>query len=125
MGDDVIHQVRCSLRHAPGTARGAKAAPLAAERDPFVVAAAAAVQAQETVGQDAALQEDVELVLHELRQFGTGSVLGLGEKGRGVLLRQAALRGLFRAMAPVVNRRAIGRPQGLLHRGLHAGLPKW
>jgi hypothetical protein len=28
-------------------------------------------------------------------------------------------------VALVVNRRAIGRPLGLLHRGLHDGLPKW
>ena len=36
--------------------------------------------------QDAAFQEGVQFVLHELRQVGAGSVLGLGEEGRGVLL---------------------------------------
>ena len=121
----MVHQVRRRLRHAPGTARWAKAAPLAAERDQFVMAAIAAVQTQETLGQDAALQESVELVLHELRQVGTGSVFGLGEEGRGVLLHQAVQRGLFRAVAIVVDKGAIRRPLGLLHRGLHAGLPKW
>jgi len=60
-----------------------------------------------------------------LRQVGNGSVFGLGEEGRGVLLHQAVQRGLFRAAALAVNRRAIGRPLGLLHRGPHAGLPKW
>ena len=75
--------------------------------------------------QDAALQEGVELVLDELRQVGAGSVFGLGEEGRRVLQYQAVQRGLFRAVALVVDRGAIRRPLGLLHRGLHAGLPKW
>ena len=50
MGDDVADQVRRRLRHAPGTARRAKAAPLAAESDQLVVPAVAAAQAQEAVG---------------------------------------------------------------------------
>jgi hypothetical protein len=88
MRDDVVHQVRRRLCHAPRAARRAKAAPLAAERDELVVAAVAAAQAQESVGQDAALQERVELVLHELRQVGAGSRLGLREEGRGMLLHR-------------------------------------
>ena len=52
------------------------------------MAAVDAVQAQEAMCQDAALQESVELVLHELRRVGTGSVFGLGEEGRSVLLHQ-------------------------------------
>jgi hypothetical protein len=67
-------------------ARRAKAASLAAEGDQLVVPTVAAAQAQEAVGQDAALQEGVELILDELRQVGTGRVFGLGEEGRGVLL---------------------------------------
>jgi hypothetical protein len=106
-GDDVVHQVRRGLRHAPGTARGAKARALAAEGQQLVVAAVAAAQAQEAVGQDAAFQEGVELVLDELRQVGAGSVFGLGEEGRGVLLHQAVQRGLLRAVALVVDRGAI------------------
>ena len=51
--------------------------------------------------QDAALQEGVELVLHELRRVGTGSVFGLGEEGRSVLLHQAVQRNLLRAVALV------------------------
>ena len=88
VGDHTVDQVSSRLRHAPGTARRAKAAPLAAERDEFVVAAVAAAQSQETVGQDAAFEEGVELVFDELRQVGAGSVFGLGEEGRGVLLHQ-------------------------------------
>jgi len=75
--------------------------------------------------QDAAIQEGVEFVFDELRQVGAGGVLGLGEEGRSVLLHQAVQRGLFRAVAIVVDKGAIRRPLGLLHRGLHAGLPKW
>jgi hypothetical protein len=37
---------------------------------PLTCAAVAAAQPRGTVGQDAALQEGVELVLHELRQIG-------------------------------------------------------
>ena len=59
----------------------------------------AAAQAQEAVGRDAACEEGVELVLDELRQVGAGSVFGLGEVGRGVLLNQAVQRGLLRAVA--------------------------
>ena len=65
------------------------------------------------------------LSLDELRQVGAGSFFGLGEEGRGVLLHQAVQRGLLRAVALVVNRCAIRRLLGLLHRGLHARLPKW
>ena len=50
------------MRHAPGAARRATAAPLAAEGDELVAAAVAAAKTQETVGQDAALKEGVELV---------------------------------------------------------------
>ena len=73
----------------------------------------------------AAFEEGVELVFDELRQVGAGSVFGLGEESRGVLLHQSVQRGLLRAVALVVDRSAIRRPLGLLLRGLHARLPKW
>ena len=79
MRDDVVDQVRRCLRHAASPTRRAKASALAREGDQFVVAAVAAVQAQEAVGQDAALQEGVELVLHKLRQIGTSG--GLSQPG--------------------------------------------
>ena len=75
--------------------------------------------------QDAAFKEGVELVFDELRQLGAGSVFGLGEEGRCVLLHQAVQRGLFRAVALVVDRGAIRRWLGLLASGLHARLPRW
>ena len=67
------------------------------------MAAVTATQAHEAVGQDAALQEGVELVLHKLRQVGAGCGLGLLEESRGVLLHQAVQRGLFGALALVVD----------------------
>jgi hypothetical protein len=82
------------------------------------------MHAPETVGQDAALQEGVELVLHELRQVDAGSFFGLGEEGRSVLLHEAVQRGLLRAVALVVNRGAIRRPPCVPASGLHARLPK-
>ena len=120
MGDDVVHQVSGGLCHAPGSARRAKAAPLAGEGYKLVVAAFAATQAQEAVGQDAAFEEGVELVLDKLRQIGAGCGLGLLEESRGMLLHQAVERGLLGAVALGVDRGAIGRPAGLRIDGLHA-----
>jgi len=113
------------LCHAPGAAGGAKPAPPTAARHQLLVAAVAAAQAQEAVGQDAAFEEGVELVFDELRQFGAGLSLNLREEGRRVLLHQAVQRGLFRAVALVMDRGAIRRPLGLPANGLHARLPKW
>ena len=70
------------------------------------MAAVAAAQPQEAVRQDAALDEGVELVVDELRQVGAGSVFGLGEAGRSVLLHQAVGPGLLRAVALAVDRGA-------------------
>jgi hypothetical protein len=51
-----------------------------------------------SVGQDAAFEERVELVVGEFRQVGSGSCLGLREQGRGVLLHPAEQRCLFRRL---------------------------
>jgi ABC-type cobalamin transport system permease subunit len=123
MSDDVVHQVRRGLRHAPRAARGAKAAALAAEREQLVVAALAAAQPQEAMRQDAALQEGFELVLDEPGQLGASAGLGVGDEAGRVLLYQAVQRSLFRTVAFVVDRGAIGSPLGLLRRGSHDGLP--
>jgi hypothetical protein len=120
MGDDAVHQVRGGLRHASRAARRTETAPFAAESDQLVVAAVTTTQAQEAVGQDAAFEEGVELVLHELRQIGAGGGFGLSEEGRSVLLHQAVQRGLLGAVTLVVDRGAIGRPVGLPTDGLHA-----
>jgi hypothetical protein len=84
------------------------------------VAAVAAAQPQEAVGQDAAFEEGVELGLDELGQVGAGSSLDVREEGLGVLLHQTAQRGLLWAATFVVNRSAIVCPLGLPGDGLHA-----
>jgi len=92
------------------------------------VAAVTAAQPQEAVGQDAALQKGVELGLDELRQVGASRGLSLLEEGRGVLLHQAVQRGLFGAVALVVDWGVVRRPDrriGLPADGLHAKLPRW
>ena len=106
------------MRRAPH--EGLQAAPLAGESDQLVVAAAATAQPQEAMRQDAALQKGVELVLHELRQVGSGGGFDLGEESRGVLLHQAVQRGLVGAVALVVDRGTIRRPAWLPNDGLHA-----
>jgi hypothetical protein len=95
------------------------------EGQQLVVAAVAAAQAPEAVGQDAAFEEGVKLVFDELRQVCAGCVFGLSEERRGVLLHKAVQRGLFRAVAFAVDRGAIQRPLELPADGLHARLPKW
>ena len=89
------------------------------------MAALTAAQSQEAVREDAAFEECVELVFDELRQIGAGLGLSLREESRRVLLHQTVQRGMFRAMALVVDRGAIRRPLGLPANGLHDGLPEW
>ena len=125
VGDGVVDQVRRRTRHAPGTARWAKAASLATEGDALVVPTVGTAQAQEAVGQDAALEEGVELILDELRPVGASSVLGLGKEGCGVLLHDAIQRGLFWSVALVTDRSPIRRPLGLPADGLREGLLEW
>ena len=56
---------------------------------------------------------------------GEGNCLGLGDVTCRLPLPMAAQRGLFRAVAIVVDRGAIRRTLGLPADGLHDGLPKW
>jgi hypothetical protein len=89
------------------------------------VAALAAAQPQEAVGQDAAFEEGVEPVLDEARQLECGVGLGVGDEAGRMLLHQAVQGSLLRAMPLVVQRGAVRRPLGLLADGLHARLPRW
>jgi len=75
------------------------------------------------VGQDAALEECVELVLDEARQLGPDAGLGVGDEAWRGLLRQAVRRGPLGAAALAVHRGAIGSLSGPLRRGSHDGLP--
>ena len=74
--------------------------------------------------QDAALEEGVELVLDESRQFTACAGFGVREEAGRVLLHQAVQSGLLGAMTLVVDRDATWRPLGLLADGLHDGLPR-
>jgi len=77
-GQDLVHQQRRGLRHAPRPAARAEAAALAAEgRQAFRVALRAA-DPQETVLQPATPQLGVELLLHEGRQHATVPFQGRG-----------------------------------------------
>ena len=85
----------------------------------LVVPAVCAAQPQEAVGEDAAFEESVEVVLDELWQAGSGGGFDLSEEGRGVLLHQAVQRGLFRAVTLVVEPGTRWRPAGWPTGGLH------
>jgi len=89
---------------------GQKASAFAAESDQLVVPAVATAQPQEAVGQDAAFENGVELVLRKLRQVGAGCGLSLIEEGGGVLLHRAVQRGLLEPVALEVHRGAIRPP---------------
>ena len=94
---------------------------LAAEGHPLVVGAVATAKAQEAVGQDAALEIGIELVLGEVRQADAGGLLGLGEGNtRKPSLHEAVRRGLLGTLALVVDRAPTWRPAGLPTKGLHA-----
>jgi hypothetical protein len=82
--------------------------PAPAERQQCVVGALAAAQSQESVRQDAAFEERVELVLDEPRQPRTGAGLGVSDEVVRVPLHQPIRRGLLRSVARVVQRHAIG-----------------
>ena len=106
--DDVVHQVRRRLRHPARTAGRAEPPALAAEGQQLVVAAFAAAQPQEAVGQDAALEEGVEFFCDESRQRGPRAGLGVGDEVGRLLLHQAVQRGLLGAVALVVQRSGWG-----------------
>lgn len=123
MRDDLIHQVRCCLRHPARTAWRAEPAALAAGRQQLAVVTLATAQPQEAVGQDAALEECVELVLDEAGQFGTRADFSVGDEAGRVLLLQAVQSGLLRAVALAVDQGAIRRPLRLSAYDLPARLP--
>jgi len=72
------------MRRAPHD--GLQPAMLAAESQQLVVPALAAAQPQESVRQDAALEEGVELVLDEPRQLTASAGLGMRDEAGRVLL---------------------------------------
>ena len=71
------------------------------------------------MGQDAALQEGLELVIHKYPQIGHGDGFGLG-----VQMHQAVQRDLLGAVAPEGYREVIRRTLGLPADGLHVLRPK-
>lgn len=74
--------------------------PLAAERKQLVVAALAAAPPHAAVGEDAAFDEVVKLVVDEPGHFGAAAGRGVGDGAGGVLLHQAIQRDLLRATRP-------------------------
>ncbi len=86
------------------------------------MAARAAAQPQEPVGQDAALQKRFELIFDEAGQFTAGTGLSVRDEAARVLLHQAVQRGLLGSVTLVVHRarssRAalwLARPTGGVH----------
>jgi hypothetical protein len=84
--------------HAPAEAGGAETAPLAGEGDDPIAAAGVAVDAEKTVGEEAALEEAAELALDESRQ---GTVARAGQEALEFRLHDAVENGLLGTMALV------------------------
>ncbi len=68
------------------------------------MATVAAVQARKAAGNDASRVKGIEPLFDEMLQVNAYSVVVLRDEAGGVLLRQAAMRGLFRAVTLVENR---------------------
>jgi hypothetical protein len=90
--------------------RTTKPAVLAAGGDELVAAAVAAVQPQEAMCQDAALEKGIELVFDELGQLTAPADLCLRDQAGSVLLYQALQRGLLGTVELVVDPDAARRP---------------
>jgi hypothetical protein len=82
IGQDVIDQVRCPLRHAPAAAARAEAAPLAREGNQSIEPTGGTPKTSEAAGQAAAPQEITKLLLDKPRQpVATPQRCGLVAKG--------------------------------------------
>ena len=118
VGNDLVHQLRCAMRRTPHDGQKPRRLQLKAtslwwpqspqrrRRKPWARMPHSRKASNSSLG--------------VLRQVGSSGGFGLLEERRRVLLHQAVQRGLLGAVAVVVDRGAIGRPAGLLRRGLHA-----
>jgi hypothetical protein len=92
-----------STGHAPRAARRANAAPLATERHQCVARAGVAGEAQEALGENAAVEIRLEFVFDEWRQ-----ALYFGGEGLIVPLHQPVERGVLGAPSLVAGRAGGG-----------------
>jgi len=95
--EDVIDQVGSGLRHAPGVAGRANAAPLAGEGHQEIVAALPTTRPRTTAGKDAAFQVPAKLPLRVGRDRMTVPILVPRERqvGLQVLLEEPVEDGLL------------------------------
>jgi hypothetical protein len=102
-GKDVNHEVGGNVRHAPTTARGAESPSLARESHQPIVATGVAVDAQEAMGEHAALEIGTNLALDEASD---GSIRGSGarEKRLHILSDNAIEERLLGLVAFATNR---------------------
>ncbi len=98
LGNHAIDEVGRGIGHAASAAGRAEAAPLAREGDEAVELAVVAVQAQESVGEDAAAQIGAELVLDEAGR-------------RLIALASAREKGFELVANGLVEQRAFGTPR--------------
>ena len=66
--NDMVHQMRCRIRHPSASARRAYAAGLAGKRDDAVQPAGVASDPEEATGEHAAIEKRSKLLLDETRR---------------------------------------------------------
>jgi hypothetical protein len=99
-GQNAVDKVCRGVRHAVAATTWAKAPAFAREGDEAVEAAIVAVQAQEAMGEDAAAQEGMELLLDEVGH-GLFASLRARQEGPEFLLDDVVEDALFGAMSRV------------------------
>ena len=120
LGQDPVDEVGRSVGHTPAAAGGTEAAAFAAEGDEPVLPARVAVDAQESVGQDSALEIRADLALDEA---GDGSTLrsGMGEEGDELRADDFVEKGLLGLVAGVVGDGEASIGTGSAIRGERSG----
>ncbi len=103
-GQEGIDRLRGGLGHPAAAAGGAESAPLAGEGDQAIQTAGVAVDPDEAVGQDAAVEEGAKLPLHEAG-YRTLLLPGPVEEGLEVLADRPVQDGLLGPPWPILEPR--------------------
>ena len=110
LGEDPVDEVGGGIGHAATAAGGAEPAPLAREGDEAIVPAGIAVDAQESMGEDAALEDGAELSFDEARQR-AGALAGQEGLENGLLGPVAFVAGARCSWPAMAVRRDMRRTQ--------------
>ena len=120
----MINQMGSGFRHSSGATRQAKASSFAGECNELVVDTVSTPQAQESMGQNAAFKKGIKFVLDELRKTATRCSFNLGKECGSMVLHEVIKSARFRAVALVMDARAVMRLEWLWTEGLQVRLQR-